>query len=127
MSTCIPALEIYPPIVLEPTKTHEKIEIQREDHSLHAILDRALVDIFKNPDSQPKMFENVLATNGDVFASFILSRKRDIPVTNTFTSNIDEIDCIDGPIMPPKRKYRVTLRVRKVIKGKPSICDERGW
>jgi hypothetical protein len=30
---------------------------------------------------------------------------------------------IQSPFMPPKRKFKVQLKIRNIKKGRPSICD----
>lgn len=37
---------------------------------------------------------------------------------------LDIVDDIESPIMPPKRKFRISVRVKSIKKGRPSICDE---
>ena len=37
---------------------------------------------------------------------------------------LDLVDNIDSPLMPPKRKFKIHVRVRSIKKGRPSICDE---
>lgn len=36
----------------------------------------------------------------------------------------DIVDDIESSIMPPKRKFRIRVKVKSIKKGRPSICDE---
>ena len=36
----------------------------------------------------------------------------------------DIVDDIDSPVMPPKNQFTINLIVKKIERGRPSICDE---
>lgn len=33
-------------------------------------------------------------------------------------------DYIESPVMPPKKEFSVTLIVKSIERGRPSICDD---
>jgi len=41
-----------------------------------------------------------------------------------YLPQVDFIDEIDGPLMPPKREFKVMLHIKSINKGRPSICND---
>jgi hypothetical protein len=39
------------------------------------------------------------------------------------TGYIDIVEEIDSPPMPPKKKFKIKIKIQKITKGKPSICE----
>jgi len=54
-------------------------------------------------------------------------KQKDIRQHEYFESvSVDLFDDVEiqSPLMPPKRRFKVRLKIRNIKKGQPSICDD---
>ncbi len=58
------------------------------------------------------------------FATLSESHELSQSILNTSFLQVDFIDEIASPVMPPKKEFNVTLHIKSITKGRPSICDE---
>lgn len=41
-----------------------------------------------------------------------------------YSKTFEIIEETEGPLIPPNKKFQVKLIIKKIRKGKPSVCDE---
>lgn len=47
-----------------------------------------------------------------------------LKVVETFTSDRCIFTRFESPLMSPRKSFKVKLHIRKIKRGKPSVCDE---
>jgi hypothetical protein len=86
-------------------------------------------DVFRNLEINNNYVEGKLFCFPELYVTLVDAWELPPNTVTTSTINtlhmaIETLDKFEGPLMPPKRKFRVRLNIREIKRGKPSICDD---